>query len=109
MTVTDTVIPRQRRSSTTAVVPQDEVLEALRRGDEDQFLTLVRTWTPMMVSLAQARVPSRAIAEEVVQDTWIGVLEGIGRFEGRSSLRTWVFRILLNKAHTRGAAERRMS
>ena len=52
-------------------------------------------------------VPSRAVAEEVVQDTWIGVIKGIDRFEGRSSLRTWIFQILLNTARTRGEREKR--
>ena len=52
-------------------------------------------------------VPSRAVAEEVVQDTWVGVINGIDRFEGRSSLKTWIYRILLNNARTRGKRERR--
>ena len=52
-------------------------------------------------------VPSRAVAEEVVQDTWMGVLRGIGSFEGRSSLRTWLFRILVNRARTSGVREHR--
>src|SRR5262245_46012228 len=57
--------------------------------------------------VALAHVPSRAVAEEVVQDTWIGVIKGIDRFEGRSSLRTWIFQILLNTARTRGQREKR--
>ena len=57
--------------------------------------------------LALAHVPSRAVAEEVVQDTWLGVIKGIDRFEGRSSLRTWIFQILLNNARTRGKREKR--
>ncbi|HCO02980.1 MAG TPA: RNA polymerase subunit sigma-24, partial [Actinobacteria bacterium] len=60
-----------------------------------------------MVRLALNYVPSRAVAEEVVQETWLGVLEGIDRFEGRSSLKTWIFRILMNRAMTRGQRERR--
>ena len=60
-----------------------------------------------MLRIALLYVPSRAVAEEVVQDTWIGVLNGIDRFEGRSSLRTWIFRILVNTAKTRGQRERR--
>jgi RNA polymerase sigma-70 factor (ECF subfamily) len=52
-------------------------------------------------------VPSRAVAEEVVQEAWLGVLQGIDRFEGRSSLKTWVFRILVNRAMTRGGREAR--
>ena len=57
--------------------------------------------------LALAHVPSRAVAEEVVQDTWLGVINGIDRFEGRSALRTWIFQILLNNARTRGKREKR--
>lgn len=60
-----------------------------------------------MLRLALAHVPSRAVAEEVVQDTWVGVLNGIDRFEGRSALRTWIFQILLNTARTRGKREKR--
>jgi RNA polymerase sigma-70 factor, ECF subfamily len=60
-----------------------------------------------MLSLAAGYVPSMAVAEEVVQDTWLGVLRGIGGFEGRSSVRTWLFRILVNRARTAGARERR--
>lgn len=60
-----------------------------------------------LLRLALAFVPSQAVAEEVVQETWLGVLEGIGRFEGRSSFQTWLFRILTNRAKTRGVRERR--
>src|SRR5205085_2307294 len=60
-----------------------------------------------MVRLARTFVPSRAVAEEVAQETWLGVLNGIDRFEGRSSLKTWIFRILLNRAKTRGERESR--
>jgi RNA polymerase sigma-70 factor (ECF subfamily) len=68
---------------------------------------LVDEYSPGLLRLAMMHVPSRAIAEEVVQDTWLGVLNGIGSFEGRSSLRTWIFQILLNNARTRGVRERR--
>src|SRR3954452_19350066 len=60
-----------------------------------------------MVRLARMHVPSAAVAEEVVQETWLGVLQGIDRFEGRSALKTWVYRILLNRAMTRGVRESR--
>jgi RNA polymerase sigma-70 factor (ECF subfamily) len=60
-----------------------------------------------MLRVAQMYVPSRAVAEEVVQETWLGVLNGIDRFEGRSTLKTWIFRILVNRAKTRGERERR--
>jgi RNA polymerase sigma-70 factor, ECF subfamily len=85
-----------------------EVLAALRRGDETVFAELVDRWGPAMLRLARAHVPSHAIAEEVVQDTWLAVLRGLPRFEGRSSLRSWVFSILLNVARTRGKREHRI-
>jgi len=81
------------------------LLASVRAGDEAAFATLVRRYNPTMVRLAQLTVGTRAVAEEVVQEAWIGVLNGIGRFEGRSSLKTWIFRILLNKANTRAARE----
>jgi RNA polymerase sigma-70 factor, ECF subfamily len=85
-----------------------ELVAALRRGDEDAFRTLVDEYGPFLMRLALMHVPSRAIAEEVVQDTWLAVLNGIDRFEGRSSLRTWIASILLNNARTRGQRERRV-
>jgi RNA polymerase sigma-70 factor (ECF subfamily) len=75
--------------------------------DEEQFTELVREWSPSMLRLARMYVGSQAVAEEVVQEAWLGVLKGIDRFEGRSSLKTWVFRILVNRAMTRGAREAR--
>jgi len=86
---------------------ETSVVEALRAGDEATFERLVREYSPAMLRVAQLYVGSRAAAEEVVQDTWIGVLNGIGRFEGRSSLKTWIFRILTNIAKTRGQREGR--
>ncbi len=83
------------------------VVEALKRGDERAFERLVVELNPALLRLAMAHVPSRAVAEEVVQDTWVGVIKGIDRFEGRSALRTWIFQILLNKARTRGVREKR--
>jgi RNA polymerase sigma-70 factor, ECF subfamily len=83
------------------------LVAALRRGDEAAFMTLVERYHGALVRLALAYVPDRSSAEEVAQDTWLGVLQGIGRFEGRSSLRTWIFRILVNRAKTRGVRERR--
>src|SRR4051812_8824316 len=64
-------------------------------------------WSPSMLRLARMYVGSQAVAEEVVQEAWLGVLQGIDKFEGRSSLKTWVFRILVNKAMTRGGREAR--
>jgi RNA polymerase sigma-70 factor (ECF subfamily) len=83
------------------------LVERLRAGDEAAFMEIVRAWSPSMLRLARMFVPSRAVAEEVVQETWLGVLRGLDRFEGRSSLKTWVFRILVNRARTRGVRERR--
>ena len=84
-----------------------DLLTRLRARDEAAFAELVRAWSPSMLRLARMHVPSRAVAEEVVQEAWLGVLNGIDRFEGRSSLKTWVFRILVNRAMTRGAREAR--
>ena len=85
---------------------QDEgaLVAALRAGDEEAFVALVRLYQPAMVRLAEATVGSRAVAQEVTQDTWLAVMRGVDRFEGRSSLKTWLFRILLNRA--RSAAHR---
>jgi RNA polymerase sigma-70 factor (ECF subfamily) len=83
------------------------LLAALRAGDEEAFARLVDGYGPTLLRLALAHVPSRAVAEEVVQETWLAVLVGLDRFEGRSSLRAWIAGILLNKARTRGERERR--
>jgi RNA polymerase sigma-70 factor, ECF subfamily len=87
--------------------PDARLLAGLRAGDEAAFVELVRRYSPALLRLAQAYVPSRAIAEEVVQETWLGVLRGIDRFEGRSTVKTWLFRIAANRARTRGAREPR--
>lgn len=84
-----------------------ETLEALRAGDERAFRALVERYHGSLLRVAQIFVPSREIAEEVVQETWVGVLNGLDRFEGRSSLKTWIFRILTNTAKTRGRREGR--
>lgn len=89
--------------------PADDqsLVEALRSGDEAAFSALLDQYHTAMLSLATFYVSSRAVAEEVVQETWMGVLQGIERFEGRSSLKTWIFRILSNRARTRGEREDR--
>ena len=79
----------------------------LRAGDEQVFEALVARHYATMMSVAQTYVSSRAVAEEVVQETWLGVLQGLDRFEGRSSLKTWIIAILVNKAKTRGQREGR--
>lgn len=82
-------------------------LELLRAGDETAFMMLVERYQPSMLRIARMYVSTRAVAEEVVQDAWLGVLKGLDGFEGRSSLRTWIFRILVNVAKTRGQREAR--
>ena len=91
----------------TIQLDETELVEALQRGDETVFSAVMDWYSGSLLRLAMAYVPSRAVAEEVVQETWMGVLEGIGRFEGRSSFKTWLFRILTNRAKTRGTRERR--
>ena len=86
---------------------ESQLVAALRSGDEAAFVELVDRYGSTLLRLASAHVPSRAVAEEVVQETWLGVLRGIDRFEGRSSLRTWITSILLNTARSRGERERR--
>ena len=83
------------------------LVDRLRQGDEAAFASLVDRHHNGLLRLAMAYVSDRSIAEEVVQETWIGVLEGLDRFAGRSSLKTWIFRILTNKAKTRGVRESR--
>jgi RNA polymerase sigma-70 factor (ECF subfamily) len=89
------------------VADDSRLVDALRRGDEAAFASLVDRYTAPLRRLALDFVRTPAVADEVVQETWLGVLKGIDRFEGRSSLRTWLFRILVNTAKTRGAREAR--
>jgi RNA polymerase sigma-70 factor, ECF subfamily len=84
-----------------------ELLARLRRGDEAAFTQLVERLHGPMLRVAMAHVGNRAVAEEVAQDAWVGVLAQLDRFEGRSSLRTWVLRIVANRARTRAVRERR--
>jgi RNA polymerase sigma-70 factor (ECF subfamily) len=88
-------------------VTDEELVERLRAGDEAAFMELVDRYGPLMLRIALSHVSSRAVAEEVVQDAWVGVLRGLDRFEGRSSLKTWILRIVANQARTRGERERR--
>src|SRR5437588_12449404 len=100
------------RRRTTAPAPHETADEArlirsLREGDERAFADLLREYGPAMLRVARLYVNSRAIAEEVVQEAWLGVINGLPRFEGRSSLKTWIFRILTNIAKTRAVREGR--
>jgi len=105
--------PRERtelpqRDHVQAAPPGDaELVAALRAGDERAFVDLVEQLHPSLVRLARSWVDSPAVAEEVAQETWLGVLRGLDSFESRSSLKTWIFRILVNRAKTRGERESR--
>lgn len=89
-------------------LPSDaDLVAALRAGVEATFALLLDVWSPGMLRTARAYVASAEVAEDVVQETWLAVIRGIDRFEGRSSLRTWVFRILVNIAKTHGVKESR--
>jgi RNA polymerase sigma-70 factor (ECF subfamily) len=94
---------------TDVVASADDLylIEQLQNGNEDAFVALIDRYAPAMLRLAMVYVRAWAVAEEVVQETWLGILEGLGRFEGRSSLKTWMFRILTNCAKTRAQREGR--
>jgi RNA polymerase sigma-70 factor, ECF subfamily len=83
------------------------IVERLRAGDETTFMILVEEHQASMLRIARTYVSSRAVAEEVVQEAWLGIVKGLDRFEGRSSLRTWMYRIVSNVAKTRGQREGR--
>jgi RNA polymerase sigma-70 factor, ECF subfamily len=90
-----------------ALASDDELLGALRLGDERAYVALVRRYGALMQRVALTYVRTPAVAEEVVQETWCAVLTGLERFEGRAALKTWLFRILTNRAKTRGRREAR--
>jgi RNA polymerase sigma-70 factor, ECF subfamily len=94
-------------SSVAVIRDEAGLVERLRGGDEAAFETLVESYYGMMLSVAQSYVKTRAVAEEVLQDAWLAVLQGLDRFEGRSSLKTWIISIVINIAKTRGAREAR--
>jgi RNA polymerase sigma-70 factor, ECF subfamily len=96
--------PRRSAESTT---DDRRIVAALRAGDEKAFLALVHSLNAPMLRVASVYVSSRGVAEEVVQEAWLGVLKGLPRFEGRSSLRRWIFGILTNCARSRGVREAR--
>jgi RNA polymerase sigma-70 factor (ECF subfamily) len=98
---------RRRARAEWASVDDRELVEALRAGDEAAFEKLVTTYHAAMVRVASFYVGSRAVAEEVAQETWMAVIRGIDRFEERSSVKTWMFGILTNQARRRGERERR--
>jgi RNA polymerase sigma-70 factor (ECF subfamily) len=100
-------VSRRGRSAAPAIDADLELVARLRAGDEQAFVELVARHHAAMLRLARSFVSSTAVAEEVVQDTWLGVLRGIDGFAGRSSFRTWLLRILVNRATSTGMRERR--
>jgi RNA polymerase sigma-70 factor (ECF subfamily) len=88
-------------------VDESELVAALRAGDETAFRDVVARYNPALMRQALLYVSTRAVAEEVVQETWLAVVKGLDGFEGRSSFKTWVFTILGNRARTRGTREHR--
>jgi RNA polymerase sigma-70 factor, ECF subfamily len=103
-----------RAGSSATIMPiddaasEDELVALLRAGDELAFGEVVTAWSPVMLRLARNYVSTRQSAEDVVQDTWLGVIKGLAGFQGRSSLRSWTFSILINRAKTRGARDARI-
>lgn len=97
------------RRTETALPPDEDagLLTRLRGGDEGAFAALVDKYGSSLLRVARLYVPTASAAEEVVADTWLAVVTGLERFEGRSSFKTWLFRILTNKAKTKGMRERR--
>jgi RNA polymerase sigma-70 factor, ECF subfamily len=101
-------VGRFEQERTAPAAPEEaELLARLRAGDEHAFESLVQAHHGTMIAIAATYVRTRAVAEEVVQDAWLGVVKGLDRFEGRSSLRTWILSILINTARGRGAREAR--
>jgi RNA polymerase sigma-70 factor, ECF subfamily len=102
---------RRRQSVPTAAAdaadPDGELVARMREGDEDAFVELAIRYHAAMLGIARSYVSSTAIAEEVVQDAWLGVLRGLDGFAGRSSFRTWLLAILVNRARTTGVREHR--
>ena len=93
--------------SVRTLPPDPDLVERLRRRDEAAFAAVLDAWSAGMLRVARGFVSTAASAEEVVQDTWLAVIQGLDGFGGRSSLKTWVFRILVNTAKRRGARESR--
>jgi RNA polymerase sigma-70 factor (ECF subfamily) len=105
--VSDAEAPARAGEQQGSGLDEDPLLARLRAGDSAAFAEIVRAWSPAMLRLARTFVASDATAQDVVQETWLAVVHGLGNFEGRASVRTWVFRILVNRGKTRGVREAR--
>jgi RNA polymerase sigma-70 factor (ECF subfamily) len=101
------VAEQRSRLPSLAVGDDRDLVERLQAGDEAAFVELVRTYQSRLQRLAESVVASRSVAEEVVQDTWLAVVRGVERFEGRSTFKTWLFHILLNRARSAAGREHR--
>lgn len=99
--------PEGRWRLASATMDDHELVRRLQAGDEEAFAVVVREYQARLLRVAESVVTSRAVAEEVVQDTWLAVVCGVDRFEGRSSFKTWLFHILLNRARTAAGREHR--
>src|SRR6187551_3322519 len=97
----------EKHAALITSLPDTELIARLQAGDETTFSQLVEHYNGSMVRIAAIYVNEFAVAEEVVQDTWIAILKGLDRFEGRSSFKTWIFTILSNRAKTRATRESR--
>ena len=102
-----TAPPRPAALASGDVDEDAGLVERLQAGDEAAFVELVSRYQVRLLGLAQATVSSRAVAEEVLQDTWLAVVRGVERFEGRSSFKTWLFRVMLNRARSAAGREQR--
>jgi RNA polymerase sigma-70 factor (ECF subfamily) len=99
------LVPTSRAGD--AMPPDEELVAGLRAGDRASYARLLDAWSSSMLRIARTFVSTTASAEEVVQDTWLAVIRGIEKFEGRSALKTWVYQILVNIARKRGVNEKR--
>jgi RNA polymerase sigma-70 factor (ECF subfamily) len=107
MLLCDTRVDDEVVVASVAVDDDLGLVARLQAGDEAAFVELVRRYQPRLLRLAETTVGSRAVAEEACQDTWLAVMRGVERFEGRSSFKTWLFRVLLNRARTSASREQR--
>jgi RNA polymerase sigma-70 factor (ECF subfamily) len=107
LTTVDNSVGASSRSGTKAPAEDVALVKRMLAGDEAAFTHVVESHHGSLIRLAMAFVASRDVAEEVVQDTWLAVLSGLHSFEGRSTLKSWIFSILTNRAKTRGVRDKR--